>query len=126
MKKLITLAFCIFYLSSCTANHGHFTVITNKMLDKSHFKIADQQVGKNVRGRSVTHIILSWELGDSDISEALDRAMKQDIGSDMLVNADMLYWAWFVPGFYGQHGWRIRGNANSSIMPLEPTQIVEE
>ena len=78
MKKLITLAFCIFYLSSCTANHGHFTVITNKMLDKSHFKIADQQVGKNVRGRSVTHIILSWELGDSDISEALDRAMKQD------------------------------------------------
>ena len=61
-----------------------------------------------------------------DISEALDRAMKQDIGSDMIVNADMLYWAWFVPGFYGQHGWRIRGNANSSIMPLEPTQIVEE
>lgn len=114
MKKFLICVFCACALTSCVANHGNFTILTNKMLDTSHFKIASQTSGKPVRGRSVSHIILNAETGGDVLSEAIDRAMNQDIGSDMLVNVNVRHWFWMVPSIYGQKGWSVRGNANSS------------
>ena len=115
MKKLIASIFCLVFLSSCVANHGHFTILTNKLIDKSHFKIADQNSGQKVRGRSVEHIVISYKLGENNLSYAMDRALEQGYNNqDMMVNVDVRRTAWIIPSIYGLISWSIKGNACSS------------
>ena len=115
MKKLIILVFYVFFLQACTTNHGHFTIITNKMLDKSHFKIADAQSGKRVKYESVAHVISKYQIGEVNLSEAIDSAIKQGYNnSDMLVNVNLSYVSLYIPSIYEFFSWEIEGNACSS------------
>ena len=115
MKKMLLLIFCLVFLSSCVANHGHFTVLTNKLIDKSHFRVPNQNSGQKVRSRSVEHIIISYNVGENNLSYALDRAFDKGYNNqDMMVNVDMSRTAWFIPSIYGLISWGIKGNVCSS------------
>lgn len=120
MKKFLICVFCLCVLTSCVTNHGNFTVLTDKILDTSHFKVPYKTVGSPVVGSSVSHIIVGFETNGDVLSEAIDDSMNQHIGSDMLVNVNVRHFFWIIPSIYGQKGWSVRGSANSSKMPVKP------
>lgn len=115
MKKFLVLIYCLFFICSCIAKQGHFTVLTNKMLDPSHFKMPSQEAGTQSEGVSVSHVLSTFEVGEHNLSKAIDSCMEQgSVQSDMLVDVDVTGWFWYVPYIYGQTGWEVKGNAVSS------------
>ena len=114
MNKMLILICCLLILPACVADHGHFTVLTNKLIDAEHFKIDDTYVSTPVVATSRSHIISSWQLGGASLPEVIDKAMRNGHDADILTNVKLRYWAWYVPSIYGQTGWGIRGEAISS------------
>ena len=52
-------AFAILFLlfSSCTVNHGDFSVISNKLVNLDDFELGQESRTKRVKGEQVVHLI---------------------------------------------------------------------
>ncbi len=114
MKKII-IALCIFvavscFLCGCAVRHGDFTVLSNKMVRLSEFELEKADRDKDVVGEDVRHIILFIPTGGPPTLEgALDNAFDKSEG-DVMTDAVVSSWGWWVPFIYGQAGWQVKGD----------------
>jgi uncharacterized lipoprotein YajG len=110
MKSLI-LASAMVLLTACTTNHGDFTVLSNKLVDTRHFHVDTTKVQKNVEGKDVSHIIVLFPTkANPNINDALNDVFR-NTDSDVMINATVYSWGWYIPYIYGQAGWSVKGDA---------------
>ena len=61
-------------------------------------------------GKEVTHIIIFIPTGGPPTLEgALDDALDKGNG-DVMTDAVVKFWGWYIPYVYGQHGWSVEGD----------------
>lgn len=109
MRKILILISLLFS-SACVANHGSFTVLSNKLVDVQDFELDKADRVKHVKGKDTSHIIIfiptniTPTLGGA-ITDALTKA-DGDVMTDVTVNS----WSWYVPYLYGYAGWSVEGD----------------
>ncbi len=113
MKLLIKFC-CVmilsFLLCSCTVRHGDFTVLSNRLIDTQRFDLNDPN-RHTVVGKDVQHIIIFIPTsGPPTLEGALDNAFDQSSG-DVLTDAVIKSWNFYIPYLYGQCGWKVEGTS---------------
>lgn len=97
-------------LSGCTVRHGDFTVLSNKLVSTKEFDLSKADRVKGVTGADVAHIIFFIPTkGDVSLKGALDDAFRKGNG-DVMTDAVVYYWFWWIPYIYGQVGWEVTGD----------------
>ena len=113
MRLLVNFSFIVllsFLFSSCVVRHGDFTVLANKLIDTQNFDLSDTNRHKVV-GEDVQHIIVFIPTsGPPTLEGALDNAFDQSDG-DVLTDAVIKSWGFYIPYLYGQAGWKVEGIA---------------
>ncbi len=112
MKILRIIGFLLMtcFLFSCAVRHGDFTVLSNRLIDTSNFKI-DTSSSQKVVGKDINHIIIFIPTGGPPTLEgALDDAFDKS-GGDVLTDAVIKSWYFYIPYIYGQAGWKVEGTA---------------
>jgi len=113
MRRLVKLCCIImlsFLLCSCSVRHGDFTVLSNKLIDTQAFDLNDTN-RHAVVGKDVQHIIIFIPIGGPPTLEgAIDNALDQSDG-DVLTDAVIEAWGFYIPYIYGQAGWKVAGTA---------------
>ena len=102
----------LLYLSctGCTVRHGDFTVLSNKLIRVSEFELDKTNRTKNVVGQQVTHIISFIPTGGPPTLEgAMDDAFRK-VGGDVMTDAVVSWWGFYIPYIYGQFGWKVEGD----------------
>lgn len=113
MRRKILLSFlllsCIF-TSGCVVRHGDFTVLSNKIIRLSEFELDKADRAKGLVGKDVQHIIIFFPTcGPPTLAGALDDAFEKGSG-DVMTDAVVHSWAWYIPYIYGQAGWKVKGD----------------
>ncbi|MDY0270035.1 hypothetical protein [Trichloromonas sp.] len=107
---LIIIVFLSVLFSGCTVRHGDFTVISNKLTRLSEFEVDKANRVKNVTGKDVQHIIIFIPTGGPPTVEAaVDDALEKGDG-DLMTDAVIHCWNWYIPYIYGQVGWSVKGD----------------
>lgn len=112
MKILRIIGFLLMtcFLCNCAVRHGDFTVLSNRLIDTSNFNI-NTSSGQKVVGEDINHIIILIPTGGPPTMEgALDDAFDKS-GGDVLTDAVIKSWGFYIPYIYGQAGWRVEGTA---------------
>jgi len=112
MKKnlVILLLLTIVVSTGCVVRHGDFSVLSNKLMDLSEFEIDKADRAKNLVGKDVQHIIFLFPTGGPPTLEgALDEALEKG-GGDIMTDAVVYSWSWYIPYVYGQTGWSVKGD----------------
>jgi hypothetical protein len=110
MTKKILLLLSVLTLNSCVVRHGDFTVISNKLVRLSQFKIDQADRKRNFTGKDVQHIIIFFPTsGQPTLDGAMDNAFDEGEG-DVMTDATIKSWGWYIPYIYGQSGWSIKGD----------------
>jgi hypothetical protein len=109
IKKLLLLLLTIF-LNSCVVRHGDFTVVSNKLVRLSEFEIDKAERQRRITGQDVQHIIIFFPTsGPPTLDGAMDNAFDEGDG-DVMTDATIKSWGWYIPYIYGQQGWSIKGD----------------
>jgi hypothetical protein len=90
--------------------HGDFTVLSKKMVRLSDFQLDNGKTIRKVVGEDVQHIILFIPTSSEP---TLDGAMDDAFGKadgDVMTDAVIESWGWYIPYIYGQRGWRVTGD----------------
>jgi hypothetical protein len=96
--------------AGCTIRHGDFTVLSNKVMRLSEFELDKADRVKNVTGEEVQHIIVIIPTsGPPTVEGALDDALQKGSG-DVMTDAVVKQWGWYIPYIYGQAGWSVTGD----------------
>jgi hypothetical protein len=108
---LALLAFVlVLSASGCMVRHGDFTVISNKMLRLSEFQLGKEERVQGIEGKDIQHIIIFIPVGSPPTLEgAIDDALEKGDG-DVMTDAVITSWNWYIPYLYGQSGWSVRGD----------------
>jgi len=110
LQLLIATAAVALLSSGCVVNHGDFNVLSNKTIRLSEFELEKADRAKGVVGKDVTHIILFIPTGgDPRFEEAMDDALEKG-GGDVITDASVKQWFWYIPYIYGQSGWSVKGD----------------
>jgi len=97
-------------LSGCSMRHGDFTVLSNKMVRLSDFELDSTKTTKRVVGEDVQHIILFFPTAsEPTLDGAMDNVFSRADG-DVITDAVIESWGWYIPYIYGQRGWRVTGD----------------
>jgi len=97
--------------TGCVSRHGDFSVASNKLLRLSEFELDKADRIRGVVGKDVQHIIILFPTsGPPTIDGAMDDAFRKS-GGDVLTDATIKSWAWYIPYIYGQAGWSVEGDA---------------
>ncbi len=109
MKKLL-LILTILLCSGCVQNHGHFTVLSNKLVDVQDFELDKADRVKNIKGSDTAHIIIfvPTKLNPS-LGAALSDAFTKADG-DVMTDVHVTSWFWYIPYLYGYSGWSVEGD----------------
>ncbi|GAB6163539.1 hypothetical protein JCM12298_27060 [Desulfothermus naphthae] len=100
----------VFIISGCAVRHGDFTVLSNKLIDTHNFNLNVQDRQK-VTGEDINHIIIFVPTGGPPTLEgAIDDALDKS-GGDVLTDAVIKSWFFYIPYIYGQSGWKVEGTA---------------
>lgn len=95
-------------VSGCVIRHGDFTVLSNRLIDTQNFDLSTSH-RQRVTGEDITHIISFIPTGGPPSAEgALDDAFDKS-GGDVLTDAVLKQWLFYLPLIYGQHGWQVEG-----------------
>ena len=104
------LAVLVCGLSGCSVRHGDYTVLSNKMVRLSDFELDKADRVKKVVGEDRQHIIFVIPTGaQPTLDGALDNAFQLADG-DVMTDAVVESWGWYIPYIYGQAGWRVTGD----------------
>jgi hypothetical protein len=96
--------------TGCAVRHGDFTVLSNKLIRVSEFELDKADRTKNVVGEEVIHIISFIPTGGRPSLEgAMDDAFRKG-GGDVMTDAVVSWWSFYIPYIYGQQGWRVKGD----------------
>jgi hypothetical protein len=109
--SLATLLSPILLVSAgCVVRHGDFTVLSNKVVRTSEFELEKSNRVRGVVGRDVQHIILFIPIsGAPTLEGAMDAAFEMGRG-DVMTDAVVKSWSWYIPLIYGQSGWSVSGD----------------
>jgi hypothetical protein len=104
----IGLALTLFL--GCTKFHGDYTVLSNRLVRTSEFELSKREKREDVIGEDVAHIIvLIPTKAQVTLEEAIENALDAG-GGDVLTDAKVWFWSWYIPYIYGQQGWRVEGD----------------
>lgn len=109
MKVFTVLLLTLFLLPACVVDHGDFTVLSNKLIRTSDFDLSKADRKQGVEGREVDHIIIFIPTGQPTLEGAVDNALFNGQG-DVLTDASVESWGWYIPYIYGQMGWYVKGD----------------
>ncbi len=113
LRRTLAVAACLALLGAstgCTVRHGDFTVLSNKVLRLSEFELDKAERIKSVTGKEVQHMfIVIPTSGPPTLEGALDDAFDQTDG-DVMTDAVVEFWSWYIPYIYGQTGWSVKGD----------------
>ena len=116
MKELASTATALFLaaallpLSGCVIRHGDFSVLSNKLFRTADFELSKADRRRDVRGSDVMHIIVFIPTkGNVTLEAAIDDALRKGRG-DVMTDAVVHYWSWYIPYIYGQTGWEVVGD----------------
>lgn len=97
-------------LTGCVTRHGDFTVLSNKLVRLSEFELDHAERKRGIVGKEVSHIILIFPtMVQPSLEGALDDAFDQADG-DVMTDAVVESWQWYIPYIYGQIGWSVKGD----------------
>jgi hypothetical protein len=100
----------VFVGTGCVTRQGDFTVASNKIIRLSEFELDKADRVKNITGKSVQHIICVFPTsGPPTLGGAMDEAFEKG-GGDVMTDAVVESWFWYIPYIYGQAGWSITGD----------------
>lgn len=104
------VAMCLAVLSGCVVHHGEFTVLSNKLVRLSDFDLSKADRQKGIEGVDRLHIIILFPTkGNTTLEEAVDNALSIGDG-DVMTDATVRHWSWYIPYIYGQEGWSVTGD----------------
>ncbi len=114
MKKVFIVSFLLFigfsFLSGCSVRHGDFSVLSNKLVNVSNFELSKADRAKGIVGEDVQHVIIFIPTsGPPTLEGALDDAIAKG-GGDVITDAVVESWGFYIPYIYGQNGWRVTGD----------------
>lgn len=96
--------------TGCSVRHGDFTVLSNKTVRLSEFELDQENITRNVIGKDVAHIIFLFPTkGTVTLEEAIDNALYNGDG-DVMTDAVVKSWGFYIPYIYGQFGWEVKGD----------------
>lgn len=98
-----------FLLSGCTVRHGSFTVLSNKLVSTKDFDLSTADRVKGVTGRDTAHMIILFPTNGITLEDAVDDALRKGKG-DLLTDAVVHSWSWYIPYIYGNMGWEVTGD----------------
>lgn len=111
MKKGSLLIICLlFWVSSCTVNHGDFTVLSNKIVNIKDFDMGESKRLRNIEGKDTAHIITFIPTGIPTLSVALNNAFEKS-DTDIMTDVNVKTREWYIPYIYGQSSWIVKGDA---------------
>jgi hypothetical protein len=97
-------------ISGCSVRHGDFTVVSNKLVRLSEFELEKADRVRGIEGKDVQHIIIFIPTsGPPTIEGALDNAIEEG-GGDVMTDAVIEAWGFYIPYIYGQAGWSVKGD----------------
>jgi hypothetical protein len=95
---------------ACVTRQGDFTILSSKLVRLSDFDLSGAERVKNVEGRDVSHIIILFPTkANPSLEDALNDALEKG-GGDVMTDATVHSWSWYIPYIYGQAGWKVRGD----------------
>jgi len=107
---LIISALCLCIATGCTVRHGDFSVLSNKLIRTSDFELDKADRVKGISGKDVQHIVLFIHFGSAPTLEgALDDALEKG-GGDVMTDAVVKWYWWWIPYIYGQSAWVVKGD----------------
>ena len=115
-------------ITGCATYHGEYSVLSNRVLDLKDFDPA-RALQKRVyaEGSSERRIVALFPDRDSfpTLDEAIDKTLEEG-GGDLILNAQVLRWHWYIPMIYGTSGWKVvgdvvnTGSAGAKVQPVYP------
>jgi hypothetical protein len=110
IRLAVVLVLVVFVFAGCTVRHGDFTVLSNKLVDLRDFEVDKADRIRGVEGEDSAHIIILFPTkGSVTLEGALDDAFLET-GGDLMTDAVVKQWFWYIPYIYGQSGWRVTGD----------------
>ncbi|MDN5873095.1 MAG: hypothetical protein L0H29_01770 [Sinobacteraceae bacterium] len=112
MKALTTAIFvgCMMLLAGCAVRQGHFTVLTNQLINTRNFDLSNPVQSRHVVGKDTAQIIVLFPTGTPTLGGAISNGL-QNSGGDVFTNADVSTFSWYIPYIYGQVGWEVSGDS---------------
>jgi hypothetical protein len=106
----LALTLVVGLAGACTTRQGDFTVISSKLVRLSDFDLSGAERIKGVEGRDVAHIIVLFPTkANPSLEDALNDALEKG-GGDVMTDATVHTWYWYIPYVYGQSGWKVKGD----------------
>ena len=106
---LLVAGFALTLSSGCVIRHGDFSVVSNKLVRTADFELSKAERTKGIVGEDIKHIYLFFPTGVPTLEEAVDDALRKGNG-DVVTDAVIKTWSWYIPLIYGQHGWSVTGD----------------
>jgi len=108
--KFILLFVVLVSAQGCSTRHGDYTVLSNKMISLENFELEKADRVKHIVGEEKQHIIIFIPVGgEPTLDGAIDDMFKKSDG-DVVTDAVVESWQWYIPYIYGQRGWRVTGD----------------
>ena len=96
--------------TGCVIRHGDFTVLSNKLIRTSDFELSKADRTRGVVGEDISHtIVLFPTKAGVSLEGAIDDALRKGDG-DVITDAVVTRFGWYIPLIYGQTGWRVTGD----------------
>ena len=95
--------------TGCVVRHGDFTVLSSKLVRLSEIELSQEDRVKNVEGRDVGHILIFIPTKQPTLEDAINNALEKADG-DLMTDAVVHSWSWYIPYVYGQAGWKVKGD----------------
>ncbi len=110
LLRLVAISFLIMFTNGCVVNHGDFTVLSNRLVDVKNFNPTQGQSLSVITGENVRRTVFIFSFGDyPTLESAIDDALIKGDG-DLMINASIKSWGWYIPLIYGEEGWSVTGN----------------
>lgn len=110
IRHLFAVLTLLLLVSGCVVRQGDFTVLSDKLIDAQDFDLSNAHKTKHVEGKDVSHIIVFFPTkGAGSLEDAISDALAKGEG-DVLTDATVYSYYWYIPYIYGQQGWRVEGD----------------
>ena len=131
MKTLRRSAFTVLTLATllaqpgCASYQGEYPLLSSHPLDLTDFELDKaRKDSRRVEGSSEREIYFLLPDRDSfpTLREAIDRTLEAG-GGDLILDARIHRWHWYIPLMYGSSGWMVTGdvvNTRSTLAGARP------
>lgn len=96
----------------CASYQGEYPMLSSRPLDLTNFDLDKaRNDSRHVEGASEREIYFLLPDRDSfpTLREAIDRALEEG-GGDLILDARIHRWHWYIPLMYGSSGWKVTGH----------------